>query len=100
MTSQMAVRSTRKNMATNFSSACAHGLMIAAFLGAAGFVQVAAQTATDTEPGQTLGAPFITAKPEHVTVTGGSGSTEIHWDTGNGSMGFVFVTGSDKKPVL
>src|SRR5207253_4774313 len=41
-----------------------------------------------------------TANPEHVTVTGGSGSTEIHWDTGNGSMGFVFVTGSDQKPVL
>src|SRR6266496_700008 len=100
MTSQMAVRSTRKNMATNFSSACVHAVMMAAFLGAAGIVQVAAQTATDTESGQTSGAPVITAKPEHVTVTGGSGSTEIHWDTGNGSMGFVFVTGSDQKPVL
>src|SRR5437016_3938055 len=100
MTSQMAVRSTRKNMATNFSSACVHALMIAAFLGAAGIVQVAAQTATDTEPDQTSGNPVITANPEHVTVTGGSGNTEIHWDTGNGSMGFVFVTGSDQKPVL
>jgi hypothetical protein len=37
----------------------------------------------DTEPSQTSGAPVITAKPEHVTVTGASGSTEIHWDTGN-----------------
>ena len=74
--------------------------MIAAFLGAAGIVQVAAQTATDTEPDQTSGTPVITANPEHVTVTGGSGNTEIHWDTGNGSMGFVFVTGSDQKPVL
>jgi hypothetical protein len=100
MTSQIAVRSTRKNMATNFSSTCVHALMIAAFLGAAGFVQVAAQTATDTEPGQTSGAPVITANPEHVTVTGGSGSTEIHWNAGTGSMGFVFVTGSDQKPVL
>ncbi|HJW36991.1 MAG TPA: hypothetical protein VJ420_00050 [Candidatus Udaeobacter sp.] len=74
--------------------------MIAVFLGAAGIVQVAAQTATDPEPGQTSGAPIITANPEHMTITGGSGSTEIHWDTGNGSMGFVFVTGSDQKPVL
>jgi len=74
--------------------------MIAAFLGVAGIVQVAAQTATDTEPGQTSSAPVITANPEHVTVTGGSGSSEIQWNTGNGSMGFVFVTGPDQKPVL
>ncbi len=100
MTSQMAVRSTKTNMATNFSSACVRAVMMAAFLGAAGFVPVAAPTETDTEPDQTLGAPIITAKPEHVTVTGGSGSTEIHWDTGNGSMGFVFVTETDQKPVL
>jgi hypothetical protein len=45
-------------------------------------------------------APFIAAKPEQVTVTDGSGSTEIKWDTGNGSMGFVFVTTKDGKPVL
>src|SRR5262249_8316852 len=30
----------------------------------------------------------------------GSGSTEIEWDTGNGSMGFVFVTEEGGKPVL
>src|ERR1041385_2788034 len=54
----------------------------------------------DTEPSQTSGVPVITANPEHVTVTGDSGSTEIRWDTGNGSMGFVFVTGTDQKPVL
>jgi hypothetical protein len=100
MTSQMAVRLVTNNVATDFSSACVRAVMMAAFLGAAAIVQVAAQTATDTESGQTSGAPVITAKPEHVTVTGGSGSTEIHWDTGNGSMGFVFVTGSDQKPVL
>src|SRR5207247_7862627 len=28
------------------------------------------------------------------------GSTEIHLNTGNGSMGFVFVTTKDGKPVL
>jgi len=54
----------------------------------------------DTEPSQTSGVPVITANPEHVTVTGDSGSTEIRWDTGNGSKGFVFVTGTDQKPVL
>lgn len=47
-----------------------------------------------------LAAAVITAKPESVTLTGGSGSTEIQWDTGNGSVGFVFVTGTDRKPVL
>jgi hypothetical protein len=45
-------------------------------------------------------APFIAAKPEQVTLTDGSGSTEIKWDTGNGSMGFVFVTTKEGKPVL
>jgi len=116
MTSQMAVRSMVKNVASNFSPACVYGAVIrgpiarrrpvmravvmAAFLGAKGIGQVAAQTATDTEPGQTSGAPVITAKPKQVTVTGDSGSTEIHWDTGNGSMGFVFVRGTDQKPVL
>ena len=30
----------------------------------------------------------------------GNGSTEIAWDTGNGSMGFVFVTEDGGKPVL
>jgi hypothetical protein len=41
-------------------------------------------------------APVITAKPQRVTLTNGSGSTEIEWDTGNGSMGFVFVTEDGK----
>jgi hypothetical protein len=42
----------------------------------------------------------ITATPDHVAVTDRLGSTEIQWDTGNGSVGFVFVTASDRKPVL
>ena len=45
-------------------------------------------------------APGITAKPERVTLSDGNGSTEIEWDTGNGSMGFVFVTEDGGKPVL
>ncbi len=45
-------------------------------------------------------APVITAKPERVTLSDGNGSTEIDWDTGNGSLGFVFVTEDGGKPVL
>jgi hypothetical protein len=74
--------------------------VMAAFLGAASIGQLAAQTAPDTESNQTSGIPVITAKPEQVAVTEGRGSTEIHWDTGNGSMGFVFVTETGQKPVL
>ncbi|HEY4256744.1 MAG TPA: hypothetical protein VGM66_05980 [Candidatus Udaeobacter sp.] len=73
---------------------------MAAFLGAASIGQLAAQTAPDTESNQTSDIPVITAKPEQVAVTEGRGSTEIHWDTGNGSMGFVFVTETGQKPVL
>jgi hypothetical protein len=45
-------------------------------------------------------APLITANPERVTVMGGGGSTDIEWDTGNGSPGFVFVTEDGQKPVV
>ena len=45
-------------------------------------------------------AAVITANPEHVRLTDGNGSAEIEWDTGNGSMGFVFVTEEGGKPVL
>src|SRR6476469_6576428 len=73
---------------------------IAALVGGAAMMEGAAQTTADTKVEQTSGAPVIRAKPEQVTVTDGSGSTEIQWDTGNGSMGFVFVTTKDGKPVL
>lgn len=45
-------------------------------------------------------AAVITANPEHVMLTDGSGSAEIKWDTGDGSMGFVFVTEEGGKPIL
>jgi hypothetical protein len=45
-------------------------------------------------------APVITAKPERVAVRDAGGSTEIEWDAGNGSPGFVFVTEDGRKPVL
>jgi len=63
-------------------------------------MQAAAQIATDTGSTQSPGTPLITANPEQVTVTEGRGTTEIHWDTGNGSMGFVFVRENNQKPVL
>jgi len=58
------------------------------------------QVAGDDNTGNSSVAPVITAKPDHVIVAGGRGSTEIQWNTGNGSMGFVFVTENDRKPVL
>src|SRR5262249_743321 len=44
------------------------------------------------------GAPVITANPERVKLSDGNGTTEINWDTGNGSIGFVFVTEEGGKP--
>src|SRR5262245_19282717 len=58
------------------------------------------QNAAGSNSGPVAAVPFITAKPEHVTLTGGNGSSEIQWDTGNGSMGFVFVTEDGRKPVV
>jgi len=54
----------------------------------------------NTDSGRMPRAPTITASPECVTVGDGNGGTEIEWDTGNGSMGFVFVTEEGGKPVL
>ena len=113
MTLQMAARLRVRNVAIKFSSACLPGAVIRwliarrrpvlrvalmAFLGGAGIVQVAAKGATGTESSQASGIPVITEKPEHIAVTAGRGSTEVHWDTGNGSMGFVFVTETAAAP--
>jgi hypothetical protein len=46
------------------------------------------------------GTPRITATPERVKVTDDSASTDIAWNTGNGSKGFVFVTANGRPPVL
>ncbi len=118
MSSQIAVRSPAKNLASDFSIGCACGrvkppaitkcrsvmgafvVCLAALSGVVGMLQLDAQTTFDTGQKQTSGAPSIMAKPERVKVTDGRGSTEIQWDTRNGSMGFVFVTAPDKKPVL
>jgi hypothetical protein len=44
-------------------------------------------------------AASITANPQRVTLVDGTGTTEIRWDTGNGAVGFVFVTDENGKPV-
>ena len=42
----------------------------------------------------------ITATPERLKVSDGSASTDIAWNTGDGSKGFVFVTANGRPPVL
>ena len=44
--------------------------------------------------------PRITATPERVKVNDDFGSSDIAWNTGNGSKGFVFVTANGRPPVL
>jgi hypothetical protein len=46
------------------------------------------------------GTPRITATPQRVKVSEDSASTDIAWNTGNGSNGFVFVTANGRPPVL
>jgi hypothetical protein len=58
------------------------------------------QNASGSNSEGVSGPAVITAKPERVTFGEGSGSTEIEWDTGDGSMGFVFVTEDVGKPAL
>ncbi len=45
-------------------------------------------------------APIITATPERVKIGNDFASTDIAWNTGNGSKGFVFVTANGRPPVL
>jgi hypothetical protein len=44
--------------------------------------------------------PRITATPERVKVGDDSASTNIAWNTGDRSIGFVFVTANGRPPVL
>ena len=61
---------------------------------------VAQEGETGIRARQTKSTPTIAATPERVEVTEASGSTEIGWNTGNGSTGFVFVTANGRQPVL
>ena len=74
-------------LALSLGSPCMHGA-------------VAQEGETGTKAQQTKGTPTIAATPERVEVTEASGSTEIGWNTGNGSTGFVFVTANGRPPVL
>jgi len=74
-------------LALSLGSPCAHGA-------------VAKQSGRGTDARQTKGTPTVAATPERVEVTAASGSTEIAWNTGNGSTGFVFVTANGRQPVL
>src|SRR5438874_4236371 len=72
---------------------------VAMYLGTAPTLRGAPQqNIAGSNSDQVSRAPVITAKPERVTLS--DGSTEVDWDTGNGSMGFVFVTEDGRKPVL
>ncbi|HJY19831.1 MAG TPA: hypothetical protein VJ278_01470, partial [Chthoniobacterales bacterium] len=74
---------------------------VAMYLGTAPMLRAAPQqNISGSNSDRVSRAPVITAKPERVTLSDGSGSTEVVWDTGNGSMGFVFVTEDGGEPVL
>jgi hypothetical protein len=73
---------------------------LAVYLGAAPALRGGEQDASGSNSDRVSRASVITARPERVTLSDGSGSTEVDWDTGNGSVGFVFVTEDGGKPVL
>ena len=74
---------------------------VAMYLGTAPTLRAAPQqNISSSNSDRVSRTPVITAKPERVTLSGRTGSTEIDWNTGNGSLGFVFVTEDGGKPVL
>jgi hypothetical protein len=76
-------------------------VFLAMCLGTTAPLQAAPQRlAPGRNSGPASNGPVITASPERVTLVNGTGSTEIQWDTGTGSMGFVFVTEDSGTPVL
>src|SRR4030095_5864766 len=58
------------------------------------------QAASGSNSAPVSNTRVITANPERVKLSDGNGTTEINWDTGNGAMGFVFVTEEGGKPLL
>jgi hypothetical protein len=49
---------------------------------------------------KTKGTARITATPQRVKVSDGFADTDISWNTGDGSMGFVFVTATVARRFL
>jgi hypothetical protein len=58
------------------------------------------QGGAGTDARQGKDTPTITATPERVKITGDPASTDVAWNTGDGSMGFVFVTANGRPPAL
>jgi hypothetical protein len=58
------------------------------------------ESGASTSTSQIKTTPRITATPEHVKIGGQAGTTEISWNTGDGSTGFVFVTANGRPPIL
>src|SRR5215471_4265130 len=73
---------------------------VALFVVTASGLRASQKSASGSNSERVSRAPLITANPERVSVMGGGGSTDIEWDTGNGSPGFVFVTEDGQKPVV
>jgi hypothetical protein len=95
-------REQKRNWPTllrHHSVIAAVAVYVAMYSGSGPILRAATEQALSGSNSQRVPAPTITAKPERVTVGDGTGSTEIEWDTGNGSMGFVFVTEEGGKPV-
>jgi hypothetical protein len=72
-----------------------------AIYSATGFILAAApqQDRSGSSLARVSGAPVISATPQQVILTNGNGSTQIQWNTGKESSGFVFVTKDSGKPV-
>src|SRR6476469_7023563 len=83
------------------SVTAAVAMCVGMYLGAAATLRAAPQQNISASNSDRVSrVPVIAAKPERVTLSDGPGSTDVGWDTGNGSMGFVFVTEDGGKPVL
>ncbi len=62
--------------------------------------EVAQPVAAVNHSSEVKRAPSITATPERVKVDNKPGRTDIRWDTGDGSKGFVYVSANGGKPTL
>jgi hypothetical protein len=88
-------------VANLFSGFSAVAVWLIVFLGSPLMAETVAQQAgTGADGPQVKTTPRITATPERVKITSGADSTDIAWSTGNGSVGFVFVTANGRLPVL
>jgi len=85
------------NLPRVFSAAA---ICFVVFWGSASMAAAVSQQNDTDHSKQRKDSPTITATPEHLKITGSSGSTDLAWNTGDGSTGFVFVTANGRPPVL